>query len=129
MHSLYELHPRSKVRRKLWLALIEQWRESGLSKTAFCSIHGLKFTDLKRWLYRYRDKQPMGALLSPQVPNAEPPTFLVPVEVTDALPEPKLETSCPRPLLLRHSTGWAIEIPGEVDVPRLYAVIKLLGSL
>ena len=44
----------AKVRRQAaeWAALIDQWRQSGLSLPAFCERHGLCRGTMQNWVYK-----------------------------------------------------------------------------
>ena len=35
-----------------WAALIDQWRESGMSLPAFCQAHGLRRGTMQNWVYK-----------------------------------------------------------------------------
>ena len=35
-----------------WAALIDQWRQSGLSLLAFCRAHGLRRGTMQNWVYK-----------------------------------------------------------------------------
>ena len=44
----------AKVRRQAaeWVALIDQWRQSGLSLPEFCQRHGLSRGTMQNWVYK-----------------------------------------------------------------------------
>jgi hypothetical protein len=44
----------AKVRRQAaeWAALIDQWRQSGLSLPAFCQRHGISRGTMQNWVYK-----------------------------------------------------------------------------
>ncbi len=44
----------ARVRRQAaeWAALIDQWRQSGLSLPAFCQRHGLSRGSMQNWVYK-----------------------------------------------------------------------------
>lgn len=44
----------AKVRRQAadWAALIDEWRQSGLSLPAFCRLHGLSRGTMQNWVYK-----------------------------------------------------------------------------
>ena len=44
----------ARVRRQAaeWAALIDQWRQSGLSLPAFCQRHGLSRGTMQNWVYK-----------------------------------------------------------------------------
>ncbi|PHV03625.1 IS66 family insertion sequence element accessory protein TnpA [Iodobacter sp. BJB302] len=41
-----------QTRRGEWLLRVAQWRESGLSQSAFCRLHHLKLATLSYWIAR-----------------------------------------------------------------------------
>jgi hypothetical protein len=76
----------AKVRRRAeeWAALIDQWRESGLSLPAFCRLHGLSRGTMQNWVYkpslrRAVEEARRGAQSTPADPcHAEGPPIPVP---------------------------------------------------
>ena len=44
----------ARIRRQAaeWAALIDQWRQSGLSLPAFCQRHGLSRGSMQNWVYK-----------------------------------------------------------------------------
>src|SRR3954451_15571426 len=44
----------ARIRRQAaeWAALIDQWRQSGLSLPAFCQRHGLSRSTMQNWVYK-----------------------------------------------------------------------------
>ena len=44
----------ARVRRQAaeWAALVDQWRQSGLSLPAFCQQHGLSRGSMQNWVYK-----------------------------------------------------------------------------
>ena len=82
----------ARVRRQAaeWAALIEQWRQSGLSLPAFCQQHGLSRGSMQNWVYKPELKRAVeAARRDAQGPVGEPhtsvtvPAFL-PVRVVEA---------------------------------------------
>ena len=86
-----------------WAALIDQWRQSGLSLPAFCRLHGLSRGTMQNWVYKpslkraveeaRRRAHPVAA--EPGHANGPPPSepspAFLPVhlaEVTSASPPP-----------------------------------------
>jgi hypothetical protein len=78
-----------------WAALIDQWRQSGLSLRAFCQQHGLSRGTMQNWIYKPTFKQAVEeARRQALAPAADPsdadghprsapsPTFL-PVRVAE----------------------------------------------
>jgi hypothetical protein len=41
-----------QARRREWLLRVAQWRESGLSQSAFCRLHHLKLATFSYWIAR-----------------------------------------------------------------------------
>ena len=85
----------ARVRRQAaeWAALIDQWRQSGLSLPAFCQRHGLSRGSMQNWVYKPELKRAVeearrearGAESSPvdrPRRSAPAPAFL-PVRVTE----------------------------------------------
>ena len=73
-----------------WAALIDQWRQSGLSLPAFCQRHGLSRGSMQNWVYKPELKRAVeAARRESQAPLDEPhapaavPAFL-PVRVVQA---------------------------------------------
>lgn len=82
----------ARIRRQAaeWAALIDQWRQSGLSLPAFCQRHGLSRSSMQNWVYKPELKRAVeAARREPQRPVDEPsapaavPAFL-PVRVVQA---------------------------------------------
>lgn len=66
----------ARVRRQAaeWAALIDQWRQSGLSLPAFCHQHGLSRGSMRNWVYKPEFKRAVEAAgREPQAPVDEPP--------------------------------------------------------
>ncbi len=42
---------KSRLRAADWAALIDEWRQSGLSLPAFCQRHGLSRGTMQNWVY------------------------------------------------------------------------------
>ena len=72
----------ARVRRQAaeWAALIDQWRQSGLSLPAFCQRHGLSRGSMQNWVYKPELKRAVeaarreaqGPVDEPSVPAAAP---------------------------------------------------------
>lgn len=80
----------ARVRRPAaeWVALIDQWRESGLSLPSFCERNGLNYGTMSGWVYK-RNHQ--GALERARreagaVEDTPPAAAFVPVRVVEAEP-------------------------------------------
>ena len=90
----------AKVRRQAaeWAALIDQWRQSGLSLPAFCRSHGLSRGTMQNWVYKPALKRAVDeARRQPQAthadqghtngpPPCEPSPAFLPVHVTEVSP-------------------------------------------
>lgn len=83
----------ARIRRQAaeWAALIDQWRQSGLSLPAFCQRHGLSRGSMQNWVYKPELKravedarrQAHGHVVEPPA-SAAVPAFL-PVKVVQAV--------------------------------------------
>ncbi len=84
---------KSRLRAADWAALIDQWRQSGLSLPAFCQRHGLRRGTMQNWVYKPELKRAVEEARraardaeSPQADrplrSAPPPAFL-PVRVAE----------------------------------------------
>ena len=53
----------ARIRRQAaeWAALIDQWRQSGLSLPAFCQRHGLSRGSMQNWVYKPELKRAVEA--------------------------------------------------------------------
>jgi hypothetical protein len=81
-----------------WAALIDQWRQSGLSLPAFCRLHGLSRGTMQNWVYKpalkraveqaRRETQATVAdpLLVDGPPPCEPSPAFLPVHVAEVTP-------------------------------------------
>lgn len=73
-----------------WAALIDQWRQSGLSLPAFCQRHGLSRGSMQNWVYKPELKRAVeAARRESQTPVDEPPApatvpAFLPVRVVQA---------------------------------------------
>jgi hypothetical protein len=121
MHAVYEPSLSRAKRRKLWLQLLEQWKQTSQTQSAFCEAQQIKQTDLKRWLYRasqYKAKWATTALTLPSKPQSP---FFLPVDVA---PEPISQT-----LILQHCRGFSITLDDHTDDALLRKALHLLGEL
>lgn len=79
----------ARVRRSMAekVALVDQWRKSGLSLPAFCAPRGVNPKTMSGWIhkpaYRAAIDQARGEVATPQVPDPAEPAFL-PVRVAEA---------------------------------------------
>ena len=69
-----------------WAALIEEWREGGLSLPAFCERRGLNLGTMQGWVYkrghRLAIEQARRQSLDPRSPAEDPPAVtFVPVHL------------------------------------------------
>jgi hypothetical protein len=82
----------ARIRRQAaeWAALIDQWRQSGLSLPAFCQRHGLSRGSMQNWVYKPELKRAVeAARREAQGPVDEPPApatvpAFLPVRVVQA---------------------------------------------
>lgn len=87
---------------------VEAWRQSGLSRPAYCLRHGLNLTTFSRWV---RWQTPSVAESAPAV---------IPVEV-------KREATADASLVLRLASGARLELPAAVSVDWLAELMRCLG--
>ena len=88
----------ARVRRQAaeWAALIDQWRQSGLSLPEFCQRHGLSRGTMQNWVYKPALKRAVeearceaqGQAIDPgdvdEPPASAPVPAFLPVRVADA---------------------------------------------
>jgi hypothetical protein len=83
----------ARIRRQAadWAALIDQWRQSGLSLPAFCQRHGLSRGSMQNWVYKPELKRAVeDARRQVQGHAVEPPaaaavSAFLPVRVVQAV--------------------------------------------
>ncbi len=54
----------NKITRTQWLAHVEQWRASGLTKSEYCQVNGITVHALSYWITRHREHIPEGGKLT-----------------------------------------------------------------
>jgi hypothetical protein len=102
----------SRIRQKhatQWLAHVEQWRQSGMSKIAYCTAHGLNFSSFRYWLRKSRSV-PVGV---PALPPA-----IVPLPFTLATKAPSIG--------LMVGNRYALDIPADFDEGTLTRLLSVL---
>ena len=92
-----------------WLAHVEQWRHSGMSKAAYCKAHGLNFSSFRYWLRKSR---------SASVDVSALPPAIVPLPFTLALKPPSIG--------LMVGTRYALDIPADFDEAMLTRLLSVL---
>ncbi|MDO9583044.1 MAG: hypothetical protein Q7J24_08020 [Desulfomicrobium sp.] len=80
-----------------WLAHVEQWRQSGMSKAAYCNEQGLNFSSFKYWLRKSR--------LAPDVPVSPPAIIPLSFSLTPKSPS----------IGLLVGRRYALDIPADFD--------------
>jgi len=95
-----------QTKRKYWHHHVRAWRESGLSRAAYCTLHGLKLHALVYWIRRERAQT--GSLT------------LVPAVLS---PAPNVSGD---DLVLRGPCGWQLHVPADVSPGWL---AELMGRL
>src|SRR3954471_226771 len=79
---------RVRLRAADWAALIDEWRQSGLSLPAFCQRHGLSRGTMQNWVYKpalrrgleeARRDAPAG-----EPPLSDPASAFLPVRIAQA---------------------------------------------
>lgn len=93
--------------RALWMARIQQWRESGLTQSAFAQQHGFRSWQVSYWVARFTERN-----------NTTP---LVPVRVKRDAPDNQA------PALTLHSpSGWTVTIPPSLPAAWLGELLRSL---
>jgi hypothetical protein len=93
-----------------WLAHVEQWRQSGMSKVAYCTAHGLNFSSFRYWLRKSRS--------APEDVPVSPPA-IAPLPFTLAPKAPFIG--------LLVGNRYALDIPADFNedtLSRLLAVLE-----
>ena len=91
----------------LWMERVQQWRESGLSQSAFAREHGFKSGLLSYWSIRLAEQ--------PHI------TQLVPIIVKRDTEETLLP-----PLTLHSPGGWTVMLPANLPVAWLSTLLQHL---
>ena len=94
-----------------WLAHVEQWRHSGMSKAAYCKAHGLNFSSFRYWLRKSRSASVDVPVLPPAI---------VPLPFTLALKAPSIG--------LLVGNRYALDIPADFDEAMLTRLLSVLES-
>jgi hypothetical protein len=94
-----------------WLAHVEQWQQSGMSKAAYCTVHGLNFSSFRYWLRKSRS--------APVDASALPPV-IVPLPFTLAPKAPSIG--------LLVANRYALDIPSDFDEFTLARLLSVLES-
>ncbi len=92
-----------------WLAHVEKWRHSGMSKAAYCTAHGLNFSSFRYWLRKS---------LSASVDVPALPPAIVPLPFTLALKAPSIG--------LLVGNRYALDIPADFDEATLARLLSVL---
>ena len=87
---------------------VEAWERSGLSRSAYCRLHGLNKTTFSRWVRRQASAVVM------------PAPGLIPVEV-------KREAATNVAMVLRLAGGARLELPAAVSPGWLGELLRCLG--
>ena len=105
------LSPRERNRRQ-WLGHIESWKQSALSKKAYCARHHLGYGSFQRW-YRISTGEAVNE------PEQAARVTLLPVSLVEPIAAK---------LTLRLSNQLHIEIPTGFDPTTLKQLIRVLQS-
>lgn len=98
-----------------WRKLIDEQKESGLSKVAFCKLKGIK----PEQFYYYAD-----TLTKPKHKKVNTVSEFVPIEVKKSIATHKItESKCIR-LILKN--GIECILPDEIDGKRIKEVVEVL---
>ena len=81
----------AKVRRSVaqWVALIDEWRESGLSLPTFCEQNGLNFGTMSGWAYKRTHKGAIEQARREADADLQPAAAFVPIRVIETEPQPR----------------------------------------
>ena len=125
-------HPRRSASE--WVALVDEWRESGLSLSAFCLQRGLNYKTMSGWLYKRSRRraiedaktiQANSLSLQPK-PSVKPKEFVPVCLVEPATPTPQSAQHQPIEIIL--TGGRRIAVSAGFDEITLQRVITLLES-
>lgn len=94
-----------------WHAHVAQWRQSGMTKAAYCTTHGLKLNSFRYWLRKSR-LEPVDA---PRVPPA-------------IVPLPFTFTPKPPSIGLLVGNRYALDIPTDFDETTLTKLLSVLEA-
>ena len=97
-----------QVGRGFWLAQVEAWRASGLSQAEYGRQQGVSSKRLSNWAKRF-EQPPAGLSVRP-------------IRVESPVPQ----ESAGFELLLRHTSGWQLVVPGAVEASWLASLLKEL---
>ncbi len=103
---------KSHIRQKraaCWLAHVEQWRQSGMSKAAYCAAHGLNFSSFRYWLRKSRSA-PV------HVPVSPPAIVHLPFTLAPKAPS----------IGLLVGNRYALDIPADFDETMLTRLLSVL---
>lgn len=103
-------HIRQK-RAARWLAHVEQWWQSGMSKAAYCAAHGLNYSSFCYWLRKSRSAPVHVPVSSPAI---------VPLPFTLAPKAPSIG--------LLVGNRYALDIPSDFDEATLTKLLSVLES-
>lgn len=94
-----------KAGQDYWFDHIAQWRTSELTRTAYCTRHGLKFYTFAYWIKRHNAQgKPLRLVLAKIV-----------------------EPATPQGLLLQGPQGWTLSVPASVSGTWLAGLLKALS--
>jgi hypothetical protein len=94
-----------------WLTHVEQWRQSGMSKAAYCTEHSLNFSSFWYWLRKSRLASVDTLTLSPAI---------VPFPFALAPKAPSIG--------LLVGNRYALDIPADFDETTLTRLLAVLES-
>jgi len=82
MHEVYNKSHNRLAHRQAWKALVQAWRQSGLTAKVFCHQEGLKEVDLRRWSTRLKQEQSQATSHKKMASTSTPSPTLIPVTLT-----------------------------------------------
>ena len=100
-------------RQSYWEKLVLEWKESGLSQTAFCVQKNIKYANFVRWRRRLKTRE--------QKSSSAP--ALLPISIRPAGDAPSRQTPIIRIML---GDGKRIDLPIDVSTEQLRAVVSSL---
>jgi transposase len=79
---------RVRLRAADWAALIDEWRQSGLSLPAFCQRHGLSRGTMQNWVYKpalqRAVEEARREARTDRTPPSDPAPAFLPVRIAEA---------------------------------------------
>jgi hypothetical protein len=103
---------KSAINRADWLQHVSTWHASELTQAAYCRQHKLNATTFNGWINRGR-----------KALSGTAPFTTVPIVIQTDTPG----VSAMSPMILRHSTGWQLTLPADVQITWLARLLNELA--